>query len=232
MVEGAGNTAGAATLQNPPTGAGSTSGAPAYATTELKRRLAATVLAESAESQQDDIRWIYFNLVTAAKDEKGLAKSSAYRGESIWYRIWLYVLGDATYGKDPLPGKRAEFSDFKGQTIKDFCEKNGWIRTVARPRGKLLYAQVEAMFTNPAQNPYGNWTGQGNLADFNNRSNKDPYWKKARAYWGLQEEGKVESVYVKVLPAGKNTQFIFNPIAIELYFRKHTLPSKVPEYIP
>ncbi|GGN94541.1 hypothetical protein GCM10011579_094140 [Streptomyces albiflavescens] len=233
VVQGAGNAAGAAALQPNPAGAGgSTGGTPAYATTDLKRRLAATVLAESTESQQDDIRWIYFNLVSAAKGEGGLAKSSAYSHKSIWYRIWLHVLGDTTYGKDPLPGKKKEFSEFKGQTVKDFCEKNGWIKTVAAPRGKSLYAQVESMFTNPTRNPYENWTGQGNLADFNNKSNRDVYWKKARAYWWLQKDGKVKSIHVKVLPAGKDTQFIFNPSAIDAYFRKNPLPAKVPEYVP
>ena len=44
------------------------------------------------------------------------------------------------------------------------------------------------------------WTGQGSLQDFNNQSNDDEYWRRARAYFFLQEQGIVKEIYVKVLP--------------------------------
>jgi hypothetical protein len=203
----------------------------AYVTPELKLRFAATVLAESAPSQLSQIGWIYFNLVSTARGETGLRASAAYSGKSIWYRIWLYVLGDDSYGEDLLPDQK-EFADFKGQTVKGFCDKNGWVKTVAVPRSKRVRDQVDAMFADPSKNPYKGWIGQGNLDDFNSKSNKDIYWKKARAYLWLQRSGKVSSTYVEVLPAGKSTQFIFDANAIDVYFRKNPLPDQVPEYVP
>jgi len=77
------------------------------------------------------------------------------------------------------------------------------------------------------------WIGQGNLNDFNNISQPGSlYWKQARAYYWLQEEKKVSEIYVKMLPAGKNTQVLFNATAIQHYFETHSLPQKVPQYSP
>jgi hypothetical protein len=205
--------------------------APAWATDEFKRTLAAVILAESAAGQEGDIRWIYLQRVTAAGGVAGLNASSAYKGRGIWYRIWLYVLGDETHGADPLPAKK-EFEDYKGQTVADFCTKNGWIKTVATPRAQRMVTQVEEMFTAPESNPYKGWEGQGNLADFNNESNDDVYWKRARAYFWLQQEHKVDEIHVKVLPAGKSTQVLFNAKAIAGYWASNALPADVPKYTP
>lgn len=205
--------------------------APGWATPEFKRTLAAVVLAESADGQETDIRWIYLQRVTAAGGKAGLKGSAAYSGKGIWYRIWLQVLGDTTHGGDVLPAKK-EFEDFKGQTIADFCTKNGWIKTVAEPRASRMVTLVDELFTAPEHNPYKGWEGQGNLRDFNNESNNDDYWKRARAYYWLQQAGKVTDIYVKVLPAGGNTQVLFDAKSIAKYWTGKKLPADVPKYAP
>ena len=103
---------------------------------------------------------------------------------------------------------------------------------MAAARAKRMVTKVDEMFTAPESNPYAGWGGQGNLADFNNESNNDIYWKKARAYYWLQDAGKVTETHVKVLPAGKSTQVIFNAAAIGAYWSKNPLPADVPKFTP
>ena len=204
---------------------------PAWATDDLKRKLAAVILAEADPGQEGDIRWIYLHRLTKAGGETGLSGSSAYSRNLIWYRIWLQILGDASHGSDTLPALK-EFADFKGQTIADFVTKNGWIAKFAVPRAERVKKQVDEMFTSPGINPYRGWEGQGNLADFNNESNNDIYWKQARAYYWLQQEGKVSDVYVKVLSAGAKSTVLFNAAAIAAYWAKHPLPASVRTFAP
>jgi hypothetical protein len=127
---------------------------------------------------------------------------------------------------------KKEFEDYKGQTVADFCTKNGWIKMVATARAVGMMTQVEEMFTAPDSNPYKGWEGQGNLADFNNESNDDVYCKRVPAYYWLQQEHKVDEIYVKVLPAGKSTQVLFSAKAIAAYWAHNTLPTNVPKYTP
>jgi hypothetical protein len=203
--------------------------APSYVTKDLKQKVTATILAESHPGQMADIRWVYYNRVTSAKGEGGLKGSAAYINKGIWYKVWLYMLGDHTYGGDVLPKERTEFKGFS--TLKDFCEKNGYMQTIAAERAGETEKLVDEMFDKPATNPYAGWIGQGNLDDFNNKSKpKDRYWKMARDYYWLQRKGKVKDIYVKVLPAGKNTQVIFDAGKIEKYYRDHDLPAEVPLY--
>jgi hypothetical protein len=207
---------------------GGAAAAPAYATAELKLRLAATILAESAAGQTSDIGWIYANLIRKAGGEAGLNASAAYKGKSVWYKIWLYMLGDPTYAGSTLP-RQKEFTGFS--TVAAFCTKNGYMQTVGAERAKAVVQHVETMFTQPDVNPYKGWTGQGNLNDFNNISQPGSrYWKQARAYYWLQQAGKVTAIYVKVLPAGKSTQFIFDADSIDRYYKQHPLPAEVPLY--
>lgn len=198
------------------------------ASADLKQKLAATILAESAAGQTKDIGWIYFNRISAAKGEAGLKGSSAYRDKGLWYQIWLYMLGDKSYAKKSVP-KRNEFTGFA--TVKDFCEKNEYMQSVGARRAKSVLSQVKIMFAESYSNPYPDWIGQGNIDDFNNISDpKSLYWKQARAYYWLQHSGKVKETYVKVLAAGKSTQFIFDALSIQKYYQKHTLPANVELY--
>lgn len=209
-----------------------TTAAPAWATEDLKRTMTAVILAESAPGQESDIRWMYLQRVTAKGGAAGLNASSAYKAKGIWFKIWLQILGDETYADTVLPANKKEFADFKEQTVADFCAKNGYIEKYAVPRATALREDVDKMFTSPEDNPYKGWDGQGNLADFNNESNKDVYWKRARAYYWLQQRNEVKETLVKVLADGKKTQVIFNGKAIDAYWRKHTLPDDVPKYTP
>jgi len=219
---------------------------PAWVSDDLKRKLTAVTLAESADGQEGDIKWIYLQRVADAGGLAGLKASAAYSGKGIWYRVWLYILGDKTHGDDPLPDTK-RFEAFKGKTVATFCKENGWIAKVAVPRAATLKPQVDDMFINPSANPYSTskktqaggqkwqvngWGGQGNLSDFNNESNSDIYWKKARAYYWLQQDKKVSEMYVKILPAGKNTQVIFNATGLAVYWSTHALPENVPKYVP
>jgi hypothetical protein len=215
--------------------AGKTTGKaePSYVTEELKQKVAATILAESWEGQEEKIRWVYYNRVSDAKGEKGLEGSSAYSGKHAWYKIWLFMLGDNTYGKDSLSQKNINFKGFL--TVKDFCEKNAYMKKIASKRAAKVKKLIDDMFKKPSENPYKGWIGQGNINDFNNVSQpKSLYWKKARAYYWLQVDKKVTEKYVDVLPAGSNTQFIFDAAAIKKYYddAKHPLPKTVPLYSP
>lgn len=197
---------------------------PAWATEDLKRKLTAVVLAEADPGQEDDVMWIYINLVTEFEGEAGLEKSSAFKRKGREYRIYLYVLGDDTYGADRLQA---------GQTIADYCTNNGWFKRERVPRVQPLRTKVEQMLTAPESSPYKGWTGQGSLMDFNRNSEGDDYWKWARAYFGLQQQGSVNEIYVKMLPpktpAGLTT-VIFNGDAIKAYFAAH--PDKLPAQVP
>jgi hypothetical protein len=197
---------------------------PAYVTEELKQKTAATILAESWEGQEEDIRWMYLNRITKEKGLKGLEGSTAYKQEGIWYKIWLYMLGDKAYAKDALPNHK----NFKGfATVEDFCENNDWMKKVAAKRAEKVKKLVDDMFT--STNPYAGWIGQGNISDINRG---ETYWKSARQYYWLQEAGTVTDQYVKVLKAGNNTQFIFDANSIQKYFEKNPLPKQVKKYAP
>ncbi len=217
------------------TGATATPKLPAYVTAELKQKMTATILAESFAGQEPDIRWIYYNRVTAANGEDGLKGSSAYKQKSTWYQVWLYVVGDKTYGNENLPKRtRRQKEEFKGfTTVKEFCEKNEYMTTIAAPRAEQAKKLVDEAFDKPVTNPIPGWTGQGSLNDFNNISLPDSsYWKMVRAYYWLQEKGTVTEIYVKILPAGVNTSVVFDGASIEKYYKTHTLPKDVPLYTP
>jgi hypothetical protein len=205
-----------------------------WVTEDLKRKLAATVLAETDPEQEYDVMWIYLNRVIAAGGEAGLEGSSAYKGKGVRYRQYLYVLGDETYGANALPAQ----PQFKGfTTIADYCTNNRWFLSHRVERAKRLKFTVDEIFTTPESSAYPGWTGQGSLKDFNNESNDDVYWKRARAYFWLQESGAVREIYVKVLkpePSARLITVIFHADAIRDYFiaNPDKLPADVPRYTP
>lgn len=207
------------------------SAAPSLVTPPLIQRMTATALAESWEGQETDVRWVYYNRVMSAQGEGGLTGSSAYAAKSPWYRVWLYVLGDHSHGATKLPQGIPQFKGYS--TVAEFCAKNGYMRTAARARAQNAQRLVAETFAQPAKSPGAGWTGQGNLADFNNKSQPNSlYWKMARAYYWLQEDNKVAEKYVKVLQAGRHSQVIFDAHAIEQYYKQNRLPASVPLYDP
>ena len=202
--------------------------APEWATADLRRKLAATVLAESGVGQEDEVGWIYLVRVTRAGGEAGLAGSSAYAKNGFRYRLYLYTLGDPTYGNTPLPpgGNYRGYKD-----VADYAERNSWWKDHGRPRAERLRGLVDEMISEPGANPHAGWTGQGSLKDFNNVSNDDVYWTRARAYFWLQQRGEVSNIWVKVLP-GPLTTVIFDADSIATYYEQHLLPDNVPTYQP
>lgn len=202
--------------------------APEWATPDLRRKLAATVLAESGIGQEDEVRWIYLTLVTRARGEEGLKRSSAYSGPGFRYRLFLYTPGDPIYGATPLPAGK----DYRGYDyVADYATNNPWWQTHGRPRAERLRGMVDEMIAAPGENQHPGSTGQGSLNDFNNVSNQDISWKRARAYFWLQESGEVSDIWVKVLH-GPLTTVIFDADSIGAYYAEHPLPDVVPLYHP
>lgn len=93
------------------------------------------------------------------------------------------------------------------------------------------------MIAAPGGNPHPGWVGQGSLKDFNNESNNDVYWTKARAYFWMQQRGEVKDVYVEILPPkppAQLTTVIFDADSIKAFFDANPdkLPAVVPPYRP
>jgi hypothetical protein len=201
---------------------------PVWVTEDLKLKLTATVMAESAPGQENDVMWIYINRVDQAGGEMGLEGSAAYTGKGERYRTYLYALGDKTYGQTMRND---------GQTVAQYVASNQWFRSQKLPEVQALKSRIDSAITGGEGNPYANWTGQGSLKDFNNESNDDIYWKRARAYFFLQRDEGLQPVYVKELPPkvkGGLITFIFHADAIRAYFDAHPnkLPAEVPKYHP
>jgi hypothetical protein len=202
--------------------------APEWATADLRRKLSATVLAESGIGQEDEVRWIYLTRVTRERGEAGLEGSSAYRKVGFRYRLFLFTLGDPTYGDTPLPPDK----NYRGfANVADYATRNAWWQKNGLPRAERLQRMVDEMLSRPGENPHPGWIGQGSLKDFNNESNPDVYWTRARAYFWLQERGEVNDIWVKVLH-GELTTVIFDADSIAAYFAEHPLPKTVPAYHP
>lgn len=192
---------------------------------ELKKKMAATVYAETYPGQENDIAWIYYNLVKAANGEAGLKKSTAYRLTEDNYKIAMILLGDKTYSSDK-PKEKWILKD-KHDTLQDYIDKNEYVAKFAKPRATDTLKIIEAVIKDPSKNPYAGWVGQGNVDDFNRN---DDTWKLPRAYYWLQESGEVKDKLVKVLEQGKNTQFVFDRNAIEKYFKAN--PKKKSNVVP
>jgi hypothetical protein len=186
-------------------------------TEKLRQKMAAIVLVEAYEGQEEDIAWIYYNMITA-KGQEGLRQSSAYKYKSDWFKIWLVTLVDKTYAPDKPPPKTKDVTKYK--TIGDYVKKHGWFVKYGPPRAKRAVKILDRMFKDPAKNPYKGWEGQGSLDDLNRN---DVPWNQARQYLFLQKEGKVTETYIKELPADKKeyTSFIFHREAILKYFKEH-----------
>lgn len=194
--------------------------------------MAATILAEAWEGQESQIRWMYYARIKEKKGVDGLNGSTAYRKEKPMYKVWLYMLGDKSHAKSNLPQKVEHFKGYL--TVEDYCTKNGYVKTKSASRADYTRQLVDEMYECPHENPYKGWKGQGNIEDFNNEKINDLYWKRTRAYYWLQESGKVSNIYVEVMKAGANTQFIFDGDKIKAYWDKpgNKLPAVVKKYKP
>lgn len=200
----------------------------------IKRKIVAIALAEAYHGQDSSIATIYLNLYK--KDgEKGLKKSAAYSHKSDNYKIYMTVLGDKTYANDKPKEKWLTVMDSKtkkerkAKSIQEYTNHNGYFKGVIKGeiRAKTLKATLDGWVKNPPTQPYKGWLGQGNLNDINNVSSNGIYWTRARAYFWVQKNNSKAAKYLEVLKAGKNTQFIFDSLAIQKYYQKYKLPPSV-----
>lgn len=205
-----------------------------WLTAELKRKWIAVVLAEAApnnQAQEEAFAWVYYNRIDQKEGEQGLRGSSAYLGKQARYAIWLYKQGDVTLGKHPIPKwlrnqNPNEFIGAKGaslETVEAVCTDEKGTYQLAQNEARLTRVrnQIEAILKDPSKNPVEHFTGQGNLQDFNNLSNNDPMWRKARYYYSLQQTQKGIDEWVKFYPAtpARHSQFIFRLDKIEAYLK-------------
>lgn len=195
----------------------------------IRNEYVSTIFAEAWPGQENDIAWIYYNLISDAKGISALKKSSAFKEKSDNYKIAMTALGDKRYEADkPSSGW---LKKTKAKSIRDYVDNNAYFKSNAAPRILSVASIVDGILKDSSKNPYSGWTGQGNLDDFNNVSSPNSkYWKMARAYYWLQESGAVKEAHVKPVGSGKTIQFIFNGKKIEQYFKSNKLPDKVPLY--
>jgi hypothetical protein len=193
-------------------------------TDDLRRKFAATVLAEAYDGEEMDIAWIYYTrVVVADRGEAGLKASSAYAGKGAWYKVWMVALGDTAFAAEKSKAKGV--SDYP--TIADYVHKHGWFRDVGQPRANAWSDILDRLHKDSSANPYQGWEGQGSLDDFNRDTGK---WPKARQFYWLQEAGQVKERHVKIL----ERSVLFNERAIEKFFAKNPdkLPKTVKKYHP
>ena len=204
-------------------------GKPVFLIDSIRNEYVSTIFAEAWPGQENDIAWIYFNLISEANSISALKKSSAFKEKSDNYKIAMTSLGDKRYGADqPSSGW---LKKTKATSIKDYVDNNSYFKSNALPRIQNIASIVDSIIKDSSKNPYSGWTGQGNLDDFNNVSSPNSkYWRMARAYYWLQESGAVKETCVKPVGSGKTIQFIFNGKKIEQYFKTNKLPDKVPLY--
>ncbi|GAB5526559.1 MAG: hypothetical protein Roseis2KO_44310 [Roseivirga sp.] len=201
---------------------------------EIRKKIVAIALAEAYHGQDSSIASIYLNLYKKDGD-KGLKKSAAYSHKSDNYKIYMTVLGDQTYANDKpretwltvIDAKTKK--ERKAKTIKEYTKHNGYFKSRIKgtSRAQTLKATLDGWISNPTTQPHKGWLGQGNLNDINNVSSQGIYWTRARAYFWVQKNDAKAAKYLEVLKAGKNSQFIFDSLAIQKYYQKHKLPASV-----
>jgi hypothetical protein len=190
-------------------------------TPEVKRLIAAIVLAESEavddSPQLEKVAWIYHNLWRNSK-YAGLASSKAYKEKQEWFRFWMTVLGSDEYASTKPPEKSA---DAKDQNMSVFAARR---RSLFAPRAAKTAELVQRTFDLPERDKqYKGWMRQGHIPDFNNESNDDKSWAMARQYYWLQQKNPNLPKLVEILSAATiwSITVIFNDREISAYFAKH-----------
>ncbi|MEU6093182.1 hypothetical protein ABZ865_41915 [Streptomyces sp. NPDC047085] len=205
---------------------------PAIDNTEVKRKIVATALAESylgSGNQEQEIIWIYVNLVEQHNNVNGLRRSSAYKHEQDHYKVYLYLVGDQRYAGHKV-GKGYGFTP--GNTVK---RQAAMTSKAVREKAAALLALMDRIADHQEKNPHPHWYGQGNGDDFNRNDGK---WRTARAYWWLQEKARDTGTdiptWVIRLPPDKVKQvsFIFDEDSIKTYYETNPVPDDVPPYVP
>lgn len=206
-------------------GGSKSAGPPASTITDdLRKKFAATVLAEAYEGEEKSIGWIYYNrVVGSGLGEAGLEASSAYRLKGDWFKVWMVALGDTTY--KTATSKKEGLKDYPN--LGEYVKKHGWFVKFGQPRANAWMDVLDRLDRESSKNPYKGWEGQGNLDDFNRDTGK---WREARQYYYLQQQGKVKQTYVEIL----TRSVIFDERSIAKYFKDNpaSLPKTVKKYEP
>lgn len=204
----------------------------------------ATVLVEASQGLKGlyDIAYIYLNNVidSKMKIEKGLFYSSAYRYEQYMFKVNTYYqclllnINPPLYADDK--GTDPEKNLSYGVKVKDYAKSEHFIK-YHEMINKYCEFMEKNIFCQQPQTYYLGWHNQGNRADLNINNGRDNrMWDKARQYYWLQKQCRVEERLVVELIDFRNgirsnkndaTTFIFNLEKIVDYFNKHAenLPS-------
>lgn len=210
-------------------------------TNKDKISITATVMGETNHGalsldQQKAVAWVYYNRIGRdGSVKKGLNGSYAYNrpGKSdlptLWVMTWMVALGDNAYSSQGSEG------EYGTKTVGQLAQNSAVSPLVEK--AKILKSALDEDFKDPQRNnPYPGFTGQGYWGDLNR---EDGVWKMARAYYWLQEEGKVSGKFASTLVvklktegAERTTTFIFKEKELQKYFKEHPdqLPKDVPKY--
>ncbi len=208
-------------------------------------KITATVLAESSESQINDVRHVYINAYTTGGEEKACRISSACRLEQAWFKIWTTILDPpgSPYASQPMSSKdlkrlhkterEALSKRSKSPTFGDYAEiKKG---SDLPGRAEAALKAVREVFEKPDE-AYRGWESQGNRDDLNRT---EPMWRMARQYLCLYQQdvsrGKpTMREWVKVLGSPEDldtVQVMFNLGEVEKYLKENGKAAKdVPEF--
>lgn len=202
----------------------------------------ATVLVEASQGLKGlyDIAYIYLNNVNDMKLEKGLLTSSAYKYKNYMFKVNTYYqcillnINPPLYADDE--GTDPEKNLSYGVKVKDYAKSEHFTKYYKMIKQYSNFID-EKIFCNNPQTNYLKWHNQGNRHDININTGRDNrMWDKARQYYFLQKQCKVEERLVVELidfrngiKSNKNdaTTFIFNLEKIVDYFNIH--PENLPQ---
>jgi|GEM_PF-2979246 len=216
-------------------------------TTKELTDISATVIGESGHGdlstdQQVKIGWVYYNRIAKSGFKEGMSGSYAYNRShpnrhkdvlpTVDVMAVMVFLGDNTYSNKSAEGA------FGVKNISELIKVKDTYTQGYLQKGKELNDLLTSEFSDPFKNPVPGFRNQGYHGDFNR---KDAMWNMARAYYWLQEDGKVAKGFATTFVlklrtdgAENKTTFIFNLEEIEKYFKKNPdqLPKNVPLYDP
>jgi RHS repeat-associated protein len=204
-------------------------------------KFTATVMAESGNGmsfqQKLYIASVYYNRVAEQGFENGLTNSCAYHtrvknadGHTYlgkpngWYMSMVVGMGDPQYANEPIPIAEQGGMKVGGEVASSISAYNATPAAQAKINDATALKGMlkQTLFSNYSQNIVGsNFLSQGYVGDLNLANDKYTNWSDARAYYHLQEQGKVSNVLVIELTVGKGTTFIFDNKAIGDYFKNN-----------
>jgi RHS repeat-associated protein len=205
-------------------------------------KFAATVMAESGNGmsfqQKLYIASVYYNRVAEQGFENGLTNSYAYATRFTskvdgrqhlgkpngWYMSMVVGMGDPQYASEPIPIAEQGGMTVGGQVASSISAYNATPAAQTKINDAIALKGMlkQTLFSNYSQNIVGSgFLSQGYVGDLNKANDTWTNWGDARAYYRLQEQGKVSNVLVIELTVGKGTTFIFDSKAVGEYFKNN-----------